>query len=82
MTPDVWNKVASELSLKTTLKEFRGEFAVLILEKGGHEMLWPKQYLPADAKVGDSIPLSVAGSAMSDEDKAQIARKILEELVN
>lgn len=79
---NLWDKAASTMTVQARVKELRGDFAVLILLVTNTEVLWPRQFMPADAKVGDTIPLTVGKFSPSDDERAAIARKILEELVN
>ena len=74
-------------AVKTTLltaevSGFQEKFAVLKIEGEEHPVLWPIKYLPMDVEVGSVVFIKIGAKEMEEEERAAIARKLLEELVN
>lgn len=68
-------------SIQANLERFEERFAVLQNENYG-EFRWPIKNLPEDARIGQTIVISVSAQKSEDEEKYALMRKLLEELIN
>ncbi|MDD5032330.1 MAG: DUF3006 domain-containing protein [Patescibacteria group bacterium] len=63
-----------------TIDRFEDEKAVLKTEKG-ETITWPKNMLPAEAKEGEILAFSIRGDKEKEKDKKELAKDILNELL-
>jgi hypothetical protein len=66
--------------LKVVVDRFEGRFAVLTHGEG--ELLWPKDKLPGQTKEGDAMVLVLKKDADATKDRAELAKTMLNELLN
>ncbi|MFH2105033.1 MAG: hypothetical protein ABII72_02235 [Parcubacteria group bacterium] len=67
--------------LRATLTKLEDKEASLTLE-GGQKIKWPKDKLPANLTVGESFYLVVSKEINTEKQKKELARTILEEILN
>lgn len=67
--------------LRATLTKLEGEEALLTL-KDGQEIKWSKTKLPANLTVGESFYLVVFKEINTEKQKKELAKTILEEILN
>ncbi|GEM_PF-1400657 len=78
MTPD---KIKNLGAKKVILDRFEGGSAVFKFEDG-QELKWEKENLPRNFKVGDEIVFKLATFDSEIKEREEIARKLLEEILN
>ncbi len=75
--------------LRATIDRFEGHTGVLLFDDAdllgpltGQELVLPKRLLPLGAKEGDTLVVELLTDQQSTESKEQIARKVLEDILN
>ena len=59
---------------------FEGKMAAITLEDG-QEIKWPREKLAADIKEGSKVRIFVGSSLTEDEERAKIAKSLLNEIL-
>ena len=67
--------------VKTTIDRFEGDKAVL-KTTDNKTIIWPKNKLPKNAREGQGLLFAVAGNIENDEQGRQLAKDILNEILN
>ncbi|OQX70804.1 hypothetical protein B6D52_03450 [Candidatus Parcubacteria bacterium 4484_255] len=67
--------------IKITVDRFEGDQAVL-KTADNKTIVWPKNKLPKDAREGQGLLFTVTGNIESDEQSRQLAKDILNEILN
>ena len=67
--------------LTLIVDRFEGEVAVL-KTNDGDTILWPKNRLPADIKEGSALTMAITGERGQEADSRQLAKDILNEILN
>lgn len=67
-------------SIKATITSIKGRHAILVLEDR-QTLLWPKDLLPKDAKVGLSIYLTLDTAKTQEAKQKNLAKALLNEIL-
>lgn len=67
--------------IKATLENFK-EQAVILKTEDNLPIIWPKNKLPTDLKIGSVLIFSILGDSIIDEDNTKIAKNILNEILS
>jgi len=77
------------LPLRCTIDRFEGHTGVLLFDESdllgpltGQELVLPKRLLPAGSKEGDTLVVELLTDKQATEAKEDIARKVLEDILN
>lgn len=81
--------MTQSLPLRCTVDRFEGHTGVLLFDESdalgpltGQEIVLPKRMLPPGTKEGDTLVVELLTDAQATESKEQIARKVLEDILN
>ena len=69
------------MNLTLTIDRFEEDKAVL-KTKDNQTIIWPKDKLPKNAQEGSVLSLVISGSAAADADSKELAKNILNEILN
>jgi len=73
-------KLDHKFAQKITLKSLEGNQAVLVLPDG-QEIKWPKSLLPKELKNGQELRIIVHDKKTEEDERANLARALLNELI-
>lgn len=82
MSAEVLHKAVKTQLLSAKVISFKDKFAELKIEDQEQTILWPIKYLPEDVVESSQVFLKIGSHELEEEERAAIARKLLEELVN
>lgn len=77
MTPE---KIKNLGTKKAILDRFENETVVFRFDDG-QELRWNRDELPRDFQIGEEIVLKLSTSTSENEERAEIARKLLSEIL-
>jgi len=80
MSNDAPSSTNHEYSLSALVDRFEGKSAVIRFQDG-QELRWPIKTLPDDVHEGSAVRVTVTTSASDEEERARVARAMLNELL-
>jgi len=69
------------MNISLTIDRFEGDKAVLKTDDK-QTIIWPKAKLPRSAQEGSVLSFVISGSAAADADSKELAKNILNEILN
>ncbi len=74
-------KLRTPYSLKVILDRFEGDYAIFFINNG-KQILWPKDKLPQGLEEGAVIKIKLYTSQGEEREQRELAKNILNEILN
>ena len=68
-----------DFSLRGVLDRYEGDYAVLVFD-GGQRLLWPSEQLPAEAREGVAIAITLTVDSTDTEQRSSKLRSLLADI--
>lgn len=69
-------------TLTATISALEGDAAVLVLQGSNQTLRWPSVLLPRGVGIGATVYLRALSAAALEDESDEVARKVLEQLLN